>query len=271
MHCSSVEQSGQNDARRLYRWLEHGSEAHLQRILSSSHAGVARQAHAKAASACSLVGGEAEPWLSELSELSELSDHCRTTVGPLSEVTVGLAVGHCRTLSDYRTWHHPPALSDTVGHCRTLSDTVGRLSDCRTRGSGGPQIAPGEGGTFKLNGNQAPHPHAACSQRFPRGWCCSNLRPPPPPMVCVRVCHTHTHTHTPRHILFAAGRTFGELAVHRKLMCGSPGSTRHPPHNVAAPCLVPYREERGLRSPALLSLPPPRQHSLTTVPMRRGC
>ena len=58
MHCSSVEQSGQNDARRLYRWLEHGSKAHLQQILSSSHAGVARQAHAKAASACSLVGGE---------------------------------------------------------------------------------------------------------------------------------------------------------------------------------------------------------------------
>ena len=26
-----------------------------------------------------------EPWLSELSELSELSDHCQTTVGPLSE------------------------------------------------------------------------------------------------------------------------------------------------------------------------------------------
>ena len=58
MHCSSVEQSGQNDARRLYRWLEHGSKAHLQQILSSSHAGVARQAHAKAASACSLMGGE---------------------------------------------------------------------------------------------------------------------------------------------------------------------------------------------------------------------
>ena len=58
MRCSSVEQSGQNDARRLYRWIEHGSKAHLQQILSSSHAGVARQAHAKAASACSLMGGE---------------------------------------------------------------------------------------------------------------------------------------------------------------------------------------------------------------------
>ena len=58
MRCSCVEQSGQNDARRLYRWLEHGSKAHLQQILSSSHAGVARQARAKAASACSLVGGE---------------------------------------------------------------------------------------------------------------------------------------------------------------------------------------------------------------------
>ena len=58
LHCSSVEQSGQNDARRLYRWLEHGSKAHLQQILSSSYDGTARQAHAKAASACSLVGGE---------------------------------------------------------------------------------------------------------------------------------------------------------------------------------------------------------------------
>ena len=58
LRCSSVEQSGQNDARRLYRWLEHGSKAHLQCVLSSSHAGEARQAHTKAASACSLVGGE---------------------------------------------------------------------------------------------------------------------------------------------------------------------------------------------------------------------
>ena len=55
MHCSSVEQSGQNDARRFHRWLEHGRKAHLQQILSSSHAGAARQAHAKAASVCSLV------------------------------------------------------------------------------------------------------------------------------------------------------------------------------------------------------------------------
>ena len=37
--CSSVEQSGQIDARRLRRWLEHGSKARLQRILSSGHAG----------------------------------------------------------------------------------------------------------------------------------------------------------------------------------------------------------------------------------------
>ena len=61
--------------------------------------------------------------------------NCRTTVGPLSELTVGLTVGHCLTLSDYRTWHHPPALSDTVGQLSDtvgrLSDTVGRLSDCR--------------------------------------------------------------------------------------------------------------------------------------------
>ena len=38
-----------------------------------------------------------EPWLSELSELSDtvglLSDYCRTTVG--------MAVGHCRTLSEW--------------------------------------------------------------------------------------------------------------------------------------------------------------------------
>ena len=68
-----------------------------------------------------------------------LSDHCRTTVGPLSELTVGLTVGHCLTLSDYRTWHHHPALSDTVGHCRTTvghcRTTVGRLSDGRWRPS----------------------------------------------------------------------------------------------------------------------------------------
>ena len=56
--CSSIEQSGQNDARRLHRWLEHGSKAHLQRILSGRFAGASRQAHAKAASTSSLVGGE---------------------------------------------------------------------------------------------------------------------------------------------------------------------------------------------------------------------
>ena len=55
MHCSSVEQSGQNDARRLYRWLEHGSKAHLQCVLSGSFAGEAREAHAKAVSTNSLV------------------------------------------------------------------------------------------------------------------------------------------------------------------------------------------------------------------------
>ena len=52
---SSVEQSGQNDARRLHRWLEHGSKAHLQRILSGRFAAASRQAHAKAASTSSLV------------------------------------------------------------------------------------------------------------------------------------------------------------------------------------------------------------------------
>ena len=31
--CSSVEQAGQNDARRLHRWLEHSSKAHRQQIL----------------------------------------------------------------------------------------------------------------------------------------------------------------------------------------------------------------------------------------------
>ena len=61
LHCSSVEQAGQNGARRLHRWLEHGSKAHLQQILSSSHAGVARQAHAKVPRAHSLVGGEELP------------------------------------------------------------------------------------------------------------------------------------------------------------------------------------------------------------------
>ena len=54
---------------------------------------------------CEAVGS------SELSELSELSDHCRTTVGPLSDDTVGPLSDHCRT-----------TLSD---HCRT---TVGPLS-----------------------------------------------------------------------------------------------------------------------------------------------
>ena len=52
---SSVEQSGQNDARRLRSWLEHGSKAQLQRILSGRFAGASRQAHAKAASTSSLV------------------------------------------------------------------------------------------------------------------------------------------------------------------------------------------------------------------------
>ena len=57
--CGSVEQSGQVGARCLYRSLEHGSKAHLQRTLSISHAGAARQAHAKAAStSSSLMGGE---------------------------------------------------------------------------------------------------------------------------------------------------------------------------------------------------------------------
>ena len=34
--CSSVEQAGQNDARRLHRWLEHGSRVHLQCVLSKA-------------------------------------------------------------------------------------------------------------------------------------------------------------------------------------------------------------------------------------------
>ena len=56
--CSSVEQSGQNDARRLHHWLEHGSKAQLQRILSGRFAGASRQVHAKAASTSSLMGGK---------------------------------------------------------------------------------------------------------------------------------------------------------------------------------------------------------------------
>ena len=56
--CSCVEQSGHNDARRLHRWLEHGSKAHLQCVLSSSFAGAARQAHAKAVSTSSGMDGE---------------------------------------------------------------------------------------------------------------------------------------------------------------------------------------------------------------------
>ena len=44
--------------RRLHRWLAHGSKAHLQRTLSSSHAGAAGRVHAKAASTSSLIGGE---------------------------------------------------------------------------------------------------------------------------------------------------------------------------------------------------------------------
>ena len=56
--CSSVEQSGQSDARRHHRWLEHGSKDHLQRILSNNVGGAARQAHVKAASTSSLMGGD---------------------------------------------------------------------------------------------------------------------------------------------------------------------------------------------------------------------
>ena len=41
MHCSSVEQSGQIDARRLHHWLEQGGKASLQQILSSSFGGAA--------------------------------------------------------------------------------------------------------------------------------------------------------------------------------------------------------------------------------------
>ena len=57
--CSCVEQSGHSDARRLHRWLEHGSKAHLQCVLSCSFAGAARQAHAKAASTSSRMNGKA--------------------------------------------------------------------------------------------------------------------------------------------------------------------------------------------------------------------
>ena len=73
MRCSSVEQSGQNDARRFHRWLEHGSTAYLQCVLSSSHAAAARQAHAKAASTSCLVAVK--------SSAAELS-HC--LAAPLS-------------------------------------------------------------------------------------------------------------------------------------------------------------------------------------------
>ena len=53
-----------------------------------------------------------------------LSDHCRTTVGPLSD--------KCRTLSNkFDSEGLLVVWPDTVGHCRTLSDTVG-LSDYLT-------------------------------------------------------------------------------------------------------------------------------------------
>ena len=61
--------------------------------------------------------------------------NCRTTVGQLSEVTVGRTVRQlsdsCRTVRALA--HHP----DCRTYCRTLSDTVGHcrtLSDCRTVG-----------------------------------------------------------------------------------------------------------------------------------------
>ena len=76
--CSSIEQTRQNDARRLRRWLEHGSKARLQRILCSSRAGAARQAHAKAVSTSSLMGGKelfSEPLHRDAAPLSK---HART-------------------------------------------------------------------------------------------------------------------------------------------------------------------------------------------------
>ena len=34
--CNSDEQAGHNDARRLHCWLEYGSRAHLQQVLSKA-------------------------------------------------------------------------------------------------------------------------------------------------------------------------------------------------------------------------------------------
>ena len=65
---------------------------------------------------------KAEPWLSVLSELSGLSEHCRSTVGALSEVTVG-AVGAFLT-------------GTTLGHCHALSE-LSELSVCRSVGLSG--------------------------------------------------------------------------------------------------------------------------------------
>ena len=68
---------------------------------------------------------EPEPWLSVLSELSGLSEHCRSTVGALSEVTVG-PVGAFLTVT-------------TCSHCHALSE-LSELSVCRSVGLSGLSV-----------------------------------------------------------------------------------------------------------------------------------
>ncbi len=74
-----------------------------------------------------------EPWLSELSDGAV--GHCRTlsdAVGRLSDDCRNdcrtHCRTHCRTLSDYRTWHHVLALSDTVGQLQPACSTTRRCA-----------------------------------------------------------------------------------------------------------------------------------------------
>ena len=96
--------------------------------------------------------------------MSEVSDHCRTTVGPLSD--------HCRTvgLSDCRTAVGPVGSfsdGDMLPHCRTLSDCCRLLSDTEQHGPQHAMREPAESPRGR-EGWVVP-PMDASASRAPRG------------------------------------------------------------------------------------------------------
>ena len=120
--CSSVEQSGQNDAHRLHRWLEHGSKAHLQRILSGRFAAASRQAHAKAASTSSLVAVKSSAAEPSHCVAAALSNQARTMPAAF---TAGLSTAGRSTCSGLTLSSSHAAVKTTSSRSQRQQVTIG--------------------------------------------------------------------------------------------------------------------------------------------------